>query len=122
MVESFSQQFAMKDLGSLHYFLGVQVQTTSEGLFLSQTKYTEDILYQAEMSSCNPMATPLPLQLPASNSDDKLFLEPSYFPNLAGKLQYLTLTRPDIQFAVNFVCQRMHSPTMSDYGLLKRVL
>lgn len=111
----------MKDLGPLHYFLGIQVDSTEDGLFLSQGKYAEDILYQAGMSDCNPMPTPLPLQL-FTDAKPELFPEPSYFRSLAGKLQYLTLTRPDIQFAVNFVCQRMHEPTQSDFTLLKRLL
>lgn len=50
------------------------------------------------------------------------FSNPKFFRTLAGKLQYLTLTRPDIQFAVNYVCQKMHSPMVSDFNLLKRIL
>ncbi|XP_019085432.1 PREDICTED: uncharacterized protein LOC109126378 [Camelina sativa] len=72
------------------------------------------------MSNCNPKPTPLPQQL--TNLSSKLFSEPTYFRSLPGKLQYLTVTRPDIQFAVNFVCQRMHAPTISEFGLLKRIL
>ena len=53
---------------------------------------------------------------------DEYFSDPTYFRSLAGKLQYLTLTRPDLQFAVNLVCQRMHKPTMADFHILKRVL
>ncbi|XP_024004768.1 uncharacterized protein LOC112081935 [Eutrema salsugineum] len=74
------------------------------------------------MSDCSPMPTPLPLQLDKVPHQDEPFSNPTYFRSLAGKLQYLTLTRPDIQFAVNFVCQKMHSPTVSDFILLKRIL
>ncbi|KAL9294824.1 putative RNA-directed DNA polymerase [Arabidopsis thaliana] len=110
----------MKDLGPPRYFLGIQIEDYANGLFLHQTAYATDILQQAGMSDCNPMPTPLPQQLDNLNSE--LFAEPTYFRSLAGKLQYLTITRPDIQFAVNFICQRMHSPTTSDFGLLKRIL
>lgn len=55
-------------------------------------------------------------------TDFSLFTEPTYFRSLAGKLRYLTITCPDIQFAVNFVYQRMHSPNVSDLSLLKRIL
>lgn len=51
-----------------------------------------------------------------------MFPDPMYYRSLAGKLQYLTLTRPDLQFAVNFICQKMHVPSVSDFSLLKRVL
>lgn len=112
----------MKDLGNLHYFLGIQAQHIASGLFLSQTKYTKEILHHANMSECNPVHTPLPLRLDQVYEDKRLFSDPTYFCSLAEKLQYLTITRPDIQFAVNFICQRMHSPTEADFHLLKRIL
>lgn len=123
LIQDLSLQFSMKDLGSLHYFLGIQVESTPNGLFLHQRKYAEEILSQAGMLECNPMPTLLPLQLFSDAPSSKvLFPQPSYFRSLAGKLQYLTITRPDIQFAVNFVCQRMHAPTEGDFSLLKRIL
>ena len=120
LLKSLNSRFSMKDLGPPKYFLGVEIEAHSGGLFLHQTAYAKDILHQAAMSNCNSMPTPLPQQIDNLNSD--LFSEPTYFRSLAGKLQYLTITRPDIQYAVNFVCQRMHAPTVSDFGLLKRIL
>ncbi|AAD21687.1 Strong similarity to gi/3600044 T12H20.12 protease homolog from Arabidopsis thaliana BAC gb/AF080119 and is a member of the reverse transcriptase family PF/00078 [Arabidopsis thaliana] len=120
LLQALKNRFSMKDLGPPRYFLGIQIEDYANGLFLHQTAYATDILQQAGMSDCNPMPTPLPQQLDNLNSE--LFAEPTYFRSLAGKLQYLTITRPDIQFAVNFICQRMHSPTTSDFGLLKRIL
>lgn len=117
-----SGQFRMKDLGQMSYFLGIQAQFHSEGLFLSQQSYAEDLLAVAAMSDCAPMPTPLPLQPHQSSGQGEPFENPKYFRSLAGKLQYLTLTRPDIQFAVNFICQKMHQPTVSDFNLLKRIL
>lgn len=89
---------------------------------MSQQKYAEDLLVTASMEHCSPMPTPLPLQLDRIPGQEELFSDPTYFRRLAGKLQYLTLTRPDIQFALNFVCQKMHQPTVSDFNLLKRIL
>jgi len=74
------------------------------------------------MLDCSPMPTPLPLQLDRVPHQDEDFSDTKYFRSLAGKLQYLTLTRPDLQFAVNLVCQRMHKPTMAYFHILKRVL
>jgi hypothetical protein len=51
--------FALKDLGPLHFFLGVQVTPISDGLLLSQDKYTQDILHRAGMLNCKPAVTPL---------------------------------------------------------------
>lgn len=89
---------------------------------MSQQSYAEDILAVASMADCKPVATPLPLQLNLPIENNVPFSNPKFFRTLAGKLQYLTLTRPDIQFAVNYVCQKMHSPMLSDFNLLKRIL
>lgn len=91
-------------------------------MFLNQEKYTEYLLHISGMSECTPVATPLPLQLNRVPDESPLFPQPTYFRSLAGKLQYLTLTRPDLQFAVNYICQKMHAPTKTDFLLLKRVL
>ncbi|XP_033147559.1 uncharacterized mitochondrial protein AtMg00810 [Brassica rapa] len=112
----------MKDLGQMHYFLGIQATFHSNGLFLNQQQYAENILAVASMSNCNPVATPLPTQLNQIPQKKELFSNPTYYRTLAGKLQYLTLTRPDIQYSVNYICQKMHSPTVSDFDLLKRIL
>lgn len=74
------------------------------------------------MSNWAPMPTPLPIQLNQAPAQDVLFSDPTYFRSLAGKLQYLTLTRLDIQFAVNYVCQKMHVPSVSDFNNLKRIM
>lgn len=116
LIAEMSKQFRMKDMGPLHYFLGIQAQFLAEGLFLSQQKYAEDLLAVAGMSDCAPMPTPLPLQLNKQHGQDTLFSNPSYFRKLAGKLQYLTLTRPDLQFSVNFVFSRVSDCTLRAYS------
>lgn len=68
------------------------------------------------------MPTPLPIKLDKVQGQNELFSDPSYFRSLTGKLQYLTFTRPDLQFSVNFICQKMHQPSVSDFSLLKRIL
>jgi hypothetical protein len=54
-----SADFAHKDLGPLHYFLGIQVSQNSDGLSLSQKKYAIDLLFRAGMQHCKPAVTPL---------------------------------------------------------------
>lgn len=107
LIEELSVVFRMKDMGTVHYFLGIQVHQCENGLFLNQSKYAQDLLTNAGMRDCPPMPTPLPLMLDNLLGHDELFPEPSYFRSLAGKLQYLTLTRPDLQFSVNYICQKM---------------
>nr|GEX95505.1 ribonuclease H-like domain-containing protein [Tanacetum cinerariifolium] len=52
-------EFAMTDLGSLNYFLGISAQRSKSGLFLSQSKFVEEILERAHMQHCNPCKTPV---------------------------------------------------------------
>ncbi|XP_019099586.1 PREDICTED: uncharacterized protein LOC109132433 [Camelina sativa] len=122
LLQSMHDEFRMKDLGRLSYFLGLQAHYHTTGMFLNQHKYAEDLLLAASMADCAPASTPLPLELQKVKGQDDLFDQPTHFRSLAGKLQYLTLTRPDIQFAVNLVCQRMHAPTVADFSLLKRII
>ena len=119
LMVSLNTVFKMKDMSVVHYFLGIQVHQNNDGLFMNQSKYAVDLLITAGMADCAPMPTPLPLKLDLVTGQDELFSEPSYFRRLAGKLQYIILTRPDMQFSVNYICQRMHSPTKSDFQLLK---
>lgn len=122
LLEGLHREFRMKDMGILQYFLGIQAHFHDKGVFLCQEKYAMDLLTTAGMLDSAPMATPIPLRPDKVLGHDVLFSDPSYFRSLAGKLQYMTLTRPDIQYAVNFVCQKMHSPTVADFTNLKRVL
>lgn len=122
LLEKLNTVFRMKDMGPVHYFLGIQVHQLEDGLFLNQAKYAQDLLITAGMQDCSPMPTPLPMKLASLPGQDELFAEPSYFRSLAGKLQYLTLTRPDLQFSINYICQKMHQPSVSDFNLLKRIL
>jgi hypothetical protein len=60
LINSLRQSFAMKDLGPLHYLLGIHVQYQSGGLHLSQTKYISDLLDRVHMTIAKPANTPLP--------------------------------------------------------------
>lgn len=124
LVQSFLQvlnsEFSMKDLGPLHHFLGIQIHTTPTGLHLSQTHYAHSILKRAQMLDCRPMPTPS-VQNTVSTPDDTT-VDPRYFRGLVGSLQYLTLTRPDLSFSVNYVSQFMHTPDVSHLKFVRRIL
>lgn len=122
MIVSLSREFKMTDLGALNQFLGINVTRNSQGLFLSQTQYALDILGRASMTGCNPAATPVDTSSKLSATDGPLIAEPSLYRSLAGALQYLTITRPDITYAVQQVCLFMHQPREPHFHFLKRVL
>jgi len=105
-----SFEFAMKDLGKLSYFLGIAVTCHKHGLLLSQKKYVEVILSRAGMSSFKTCPTPLDTKSKMSATHSVPYEDPSLYRSLAGALQYLTFTRPDISYAVQQICLFMHNP------------
>ncbi|XP_062230159.1 uncharacterized mitochondrial protein AtMg00810-like [Phragmites australis] len=111
----------MKDLGPLHRFLGVSVTRRNGGLFLSQRQYMLDILERAGMSDCKPCSTPIDTSAKVS-SDGVPVPDATDYCALAGALQYLTFTRPDIAYAVQQVCLYMHDPREPHLALVKRIL
>jgi len=122
LINSLGLQFHMKDLGALHYFLGIEVKRAPDNLFLCQTKYAIDLLNRAHMLDCKPISTPLSLRPNGLLTDPILLSNPTEYRSLVGGLQYLTLTRPDITYATNILCQKMQQPTLADLQKLKRVL
>ncbi|CAL8993855.1 unnamed protein product [Prunus brigantina] len=120
VIQHLSSQFPVKDLGSLHYFLGLQVTRSDRGLFLNQTKYAYDLLHKTDFLGAKACTTPLG-SFRLDNSSP-LLADPTFYRSTVGALQYLTWTRPDLAFAVNQVCQFMHQPRESHLGAVKRIL
>nr|GEV57772.1 putative reverse transcriptase domain-containing protein [Tanacetum cinerariifolium] len=113
-------EFAMKDLGPLSYFLGIAVTRHQHGIFLSQKNYAKDIIERVGMSF-NSILLQLTL-LPNHVLLQVIFLDPTHYRSLAGALQYLTFTRPDISYAVQKICLHMHASYDSHMHALKRIL
>ena len=122
IMSKLSSEFAMKDLGPLSYFLGISVTRHSSGMFLSQHKYAEEIIERASMSSCKPVSTPVDTKAKLSGTSGNPYHDPSEYRSLAGALQYLTFTRPDISYAVQQVCLFMHDPRTQHMNALKRII
>jgi hypothetical protein len=113
-------KFAMMDLGALYHFLGISVTRSSDGLFLSQRQYALDLLQRSCMSECHSTTTPTKAKLSAT--DGAPVADLSEYRSLAGALQYLTLTRSDLAYAVQQVCLFMHDPREPHMVLVKRIL
>ncbi|XP_019151013.1 PREDICTED: uncharacterized protein LOC109147811 [Ipomoea nil] len=110
--------FKIWDLGTPSFFLGIETLHTGSGLVLSQQRYMKDILTRAGMSDCKPLATPAAVTQPATPSMDPMD-NPTQYRRIVGALQYLTITRLDMSYAVN---RFMHSPTEEHWCILKQVL
>nr|AAT85012.1 putative reverse transcriptase [Oryza sativa Japonica Group]ABF96664.1 retrotransposon protein, putative, unclassified [Oryza sativa Japonica Group] len=121
-IRALQSEFAMKDLGALHHFLGISVCRTPSGLALSQQQYSVEILERAGMTDCKPCSTPVDTNAKLSSADGAPVSDPTDFHSLAGALQYLTFTRPDIAYAVQQVYLHMHDPRELHLAALKRIL
>ncbi|KAF5455289.1 hypothetical protein F2P56_024884 [Juglans regia] len=116
-----NSEFATKDLGPLSYFLGLEASSTSDGLFISQLKYAQDILSRVQLLDTKPVHTPMVVSQYLS-VDGPLFFDPTLYRSLVGTLQYLTITCPDLTYAVNFVSQFLHAPTDDHFLAIKCIL
>jgi hypothetical protein len=121
-ISALQREFAMKDLGSLHHFLGITVERRPDKLFLHQCTYTLDILKRAVMTDCKPCLTPVDLKAKLAADSGPPVQDPSQFQSITGALQYLTFTWPDIAYAVQQVCLHMHDPRESHLTVTKRIL
>ncbi|KAH9723790.1 reverse transcriptase Ty1/copia-type domain-containing protein [Citrus sinensis] len=122
VISDMQATFALKDLGELSYFLGVEVTKTKEGIHLSQSKYIADLLAKQGMDSCSPVPTLMATshQLTKHSGPE---IDNSYqYRSVVGALQYVTLTRPDIAFTVNKLSQFLAAPTIEHWQACKRLL
>lgn len=122
MISKLQHEFALKDLGSLSYFLGIHAAKDNDGLYLHQSKYILDLLHKSKMIGAKPCNTPCSSGSKLSMYDGSPLTNPTEYRSIAGGLQYCTLTHPDIAFFVNQLCQFMHSPTDRHWTTDKRVL
>ena len=104
LIAQLSAAFELKDLGPLHYFLGLQITRTSKGLFLSQSKYAQDLLLKVNMLSSKPVRTPCAPNSRLIPTEGSFQSNPHEYRSLVGFVHYLTFTRPDLSFAVQQVC------------------
>eukprot|EP00253_Pinus_taeda_P036566 PITA_36566 len=98
--QQMSQEFEMKDLGDLHYCLGLEVWKDSGQTFLTQGKYARNLLERFRMEQCKTTATPLQQNLKLSSDDGTKQVDATLYRQLVGSLIYLTTTRPDLAYSV----------------------
>lgn len=110
IIVTLRREFHMTDLGPLAQFIGIHVTHNQSGLFQDQTTYAHELLDRAGMTNCNPVSTPIDTKAKLSASSGTPLDNPSIYRSLAGALQYLTHTRPNISHVVQQACLFMHSP------------
>ncbi|XP_052299567.1 retrovirus-related Pol polyprotein from transposon RE1 isoform X1 [Citrus sinensis] len=117
-----AREFEMKDLGPLRYFLGMEIARSSKGIFVSQRKYTLDLLKETGMLGCKPGDTPIDPYHKLGYAIEGKSVDRESYQRLVGKLIYLSHTRPDIAFAVSVISQFMHSPCKEHLEAVYKVL
>ncbi|XP_021807743.1 uncharacterized protein LOC110751560 [Prunus avium] len=95
-----SQEFEMKNLGDLKYFLGIEVARSTTGIFMSQRKYVLDLLTETGMLGCKPVDTPIEMNHKLCENMDQEPTNKEQYQRLVERLIYLAHTRPDIAYAM----------------------
>lgn len=119
-----STYFEVKDLGTAHYCLGIEIIQDPRGIAIKQSNYIRELIRRFNLEEANSVTTPLPVDAKSTTSL-KSSTDCGNLPyrELIGGLMYIAMaTRPDITYAVSFLSQFNHSYTKVHWGLAKRVL
>lgn len=114
--------FALKDLGNVHYFLGLEVKRDDTWMFMSQKKYMMDLLERFDMKDCSPCPSPMVSGKQFTEGSDDNLRNPTIFRRLIDALQYVTNARPDITFSVNKLSRYLNNPSVRHWQAAKRIL
>ena len=116
------RQFEMKDLAPLNYFIGLEVSSSADGYYLTQAKYTSDLISRASITDSKIVNTPIEYNCCLNSHDGEPLSEVTLYKQLIGSLIYLTVTRPDIFYAVHVVSQFMAALRSPHYAVVLRIL
>jgi len=114
LIENFKavmkEEFEMTDMGLLRYFLGIEVDQNENGIFISHTKYVNEVLEIFNMQDNKATMTPTVMGLKLSKEDNNKDFGPSLYKSIVGSLMYLTATRLDIMFVISLISRFMERP------------
>ena len=118
-----SQQFKLKDLGQLKYFLGIEVARSKNGITLCQRKYALDILDDVGFLGAKPSRFPCGAKcFSHAEQKENFLIDASSYRRLVGRLIYLTITRPDLAYVVHMLSQFMEKPRQPHLEAAHKVL
>ncbi|GKB08575.1 RmlC-like cupins superfamily protein [Tanacetum coccineum] len=116
------QTFTIKDLGPLHYYLGIEFLRNTNCLVMTQKKYALDLIEFAKLENDKPAKTPLDSTIKLTYTAGEPLSDPSHYRTLVSKLIYLTISIPDVAFAAQLLSQFSHNPHTSHLEALNRVI
>ncbi|RDX63451.1 hypothetical protein CR513_58115, partial [Mucuna pruriens] len=113
--------FQTKDFGHLKYFLGIEVTQSKEGIVMCQKKYALDILQETSISNFRLVDSPMDSNMKLMVKQGESYFDAKRYRRLVGKLIYLTITRPNISFAVGVVSQFMQAPCVDHWAVVLHI-
>lgn len=121
--DDLQKAFKFRDLGPLKYFLGLEIVCSTKGISVCQQKYTLGLLEESGLMACKPSPIPMDPSIKLTqDSQEPLLDDACAYRRLVGKMMYLTITRPDITFAVIKLCQYTLAPKPSHLLAAYKVL
>jgi len=112
----------MKDLGELSYFFGIKVIQTPKGTWLLQRQYALNKLTECGMMGCKPISIPLEQNVKLSVDEGNFVEDTTMYKRIVGSLIYMTITRPNLNYAVAMVSQFMQTPRKPHLDAVRRIL
>ena len=107
----------MTDLGTLHFFLGLEIQQTPGGMFISQQRYVLELLEKFQMREARPISSPMDPNEKMSSNDSSGLADAVRYRQLVGSLIWLLNTRLDVSFVVGILSSFMQQPWKSHMRL-----
>ena len=112
----------MKYLSPLNYFLGLEVSSYTYGYYLTQAKYSSDLISRASITDSKIVDTPIEYNCRLNSHDGEPLSDATLYRQLVGSLIYLTVTCPDISYVVHIVSQFMAALRSPHYAVILKIL
>ncbi len=116
------QKFEMKDLGELRYFLGIEVIQSTKGIWLLQRQYALNKLSKYGMTGCKSISIPLKQNVKLSANEGNLVKDTTMYRRIVGSLIYMTITRPNLSYAIKVVSQFIQTPRKPHLDPMRHIL
>jgi hypothetical protein len=118
---SMQTEFEMSMIGELSYFLGLRINQSSVGLFISQEKYLKEMLKKFQMEDSSPISTPMVVICKLSKDYISPDVDQRTYRSMIGSLMYITASHSDIMQVVGMVCRYQSAPKQSHLQVVKRI-
>ncbi|CAA7051989.1 unnamed protein product [Microthlaspi erraticum] len=117
-----TKEFKMSMVGELKYFLGLQVNQTEKGIFISQSTYAKNLLVKFGLDKCKEARTPMSTTTKIGKDEQGEDVDVKLYRGMIGSLLYLTASRPDLSFSVGVLCSYQAKPKQSHLQAVKKIL